>query len=271
MKHSLGYNSLFLAIVTGLTLSLSACGGGCGDSDSSGGDAGGSTTNSSAGTTPTTPTTPTNPTTTPTNPTNPTTTTPITPTNPTTTPTNPTTSTSAPTEEQKKEMLKTINKVRSQSRQCLKTNKTFNATNELKWSDTLEKATKKFADDMVKNNYYDYFGSDPHLQPDTSKPAPWKQADALTFEDRKEKFGYRIDELALENLGFAGSPTSTVAIPLASAMDYAYNGADGWLQSKKGHCENIMDSRVDEYALSYAYNAKNNTYYFVQMFGKRKP
>ncbi len=267
MKSSLIYNPLVLAVITSLALSLTACGGG--GSSSSSGNSNHSETNSSGET-------------------------PIVNTG------NKTTLELSPADlkvkgcssfndkKSREKILKQLNKIRAQSRTCYKKDKSeklvkslFKSAPALKWSDTLEKSTKKFANDMAENNYYNYFGTTAHLQPDTSKPKPWLIKDAITLDDRKYEFKYliksQIDKTTnkLIKQGVAGIVSENLAWSqynpsLDSAVDMAYyggGGSPGWLKSTHGHCENIMDPQVEDFAVTCAYNASTQEYYFVQMFG----
>ncbi len=234
MKISLIYNPIFLAVVTGLALSLSACGGGGGS-----GSSGDNTVNKQK--------------------------------KEKNTPTVPAKKTSTSSGEKgcgsltKEEMLKKVNELRNQSRFCHKEKKNFSATHALKWNNTLEKSTKKFANDMAKHDYYNYFGGDAHVQPDTSKPKPWKIKDAITFNDRSTEFGYFVPEKIVgtggENLARS---ISDKRLNVKTAVDTAY---DDWLKSTHGHCESIMEPKFEDFAMSCSYNAKTHRYYFVQMFG----
>ncbi len=255
MKSSLIYNPLVLAVITGLALSLSACGGGSGSSggsenhdktDSSGNNGGGKVTKVDTyenvklelspadlkvvG------------------------------------------CSSFNKKEAQKKILKQLNTIRAQSITCLKTNKKFNATHPLKWSDTLEKSTRKFAYDMANHDYYDYFGTNAHLQPDTSKAKPWKIKDAITFDDRAKEFEYLNPKetagFTRENLAWSKNPNKP---DIQTAVNTAYYGdgvsSVGWLKSTHGHCESIMSPEVEDFAMTCAYNPKTNKYYFVQTFG----
>ncbi len=175
----------------------------------------------------------------------------------------------------KEEMLKKVNELRNQARYCYKEKKVFSATNPLEWSDTLEKSTRKFAYDMANHDYYNYFGKNAHLQPNTSKRkvnGKWKIEDAISFTCRTQEFDYlvpdKIGGLARENLAWSINSESP---SVQTAVDTAYYGDgisnDGWLKSKHGHCEAIMNPVVEDFAMSCAYNAKTNKYYFVQLFG----
>ncbi len=253
MKTSLNYNSLILAVATSLALSLSACGGG----SSSSGDTGVPKTKKEK----------------PSNPTKKDIDKKVAPVVPPKTP-----STSSGEKGcgsfSKTEMLQKVNELRSQSRMCYQTNKRFNATHAVKWNKTLEKSTKKFAYDMANNSYYNYFGGDAHLQPDTSKPKPWKIKDAITFNKRSQQFGYlvpsKVGGLVRENLAWSQNGKKP---DIKTAVKTAYYGdgvtSKGWLKSTHGHCETIMNPIVEDFAMSCAYNAKTNKYYFVQMFGVR--
>ncbi len=222
------YNPTIIALVTGLALSLTACGGG--SSGSSGGGNSGNDEESSSSS-------------------------------------NGAVSNSTGCSSLTKEMfLKRINELRSKSRICHQTGKTFVSAPAVHWNNKLNNATSDFARDMEVHNYYDYFGiGDAHKQPNTKKSTNedgrYNIDDALTVEDRVDLAGYK--GIPAENLGIV---FSTVDFSANKALDVVINQ---WLKSKEGHCEAIMNPKLKDFAMSCGYNHSSNktSYHFVQMFG----
>ncbi len=290
------YNPLIIALITGLALSLTACGGGSsgssgndgssnsssqGNSDSAGngnsssGNQGnsGSTGNGNSG-------------------------------SGNSGSSGSSANTGCPTIDQayKDAMLKKVNKLRSKGRYCFKNGvKTWkNPAPELKWNAKLETGTTKFANDMATYDYYNYFKEiypkykklsaedynklplakhikqedlNGHLQPDTSKAKvndQYRLEDAITFSQRVGETNYidpTKDAVAGENIAWShNSSYPSFEMALKTAY-YGSKNSTGWLQSHKGHCETLMDSAYQDFAMSCSYNKDTGKYYFVQLFG----
>ncbi len=168
-----------------------------------------------------------------------------------------------------KQLLARINKIRSQGRFCYSNGKTwYPAAPAVKWSKELEQSSKKFAEDMAKHDYYNYFGSNAHIQPDTSKPkVNGKYTGTITLQDRVLNAQYlvqrKIGGSAGENLAWSINRDNT---DVNTALNTAYKD---WLSSRHQHCETIMRANWKDFAMSGAYNKDTHKYYFVQTFGER--
>ncbi len=169
------------------------------------------------------------------------------------------------TQAYKTAMIKKINEIRSKSRVCHKTNKNYAAAPAIQWNDLLAKSTSRFAREMGTYGYYDYFGKDAHLQPDTSQPnadGSYDESKAIDINKRISYSGYKGS--VGENLAY--SPKGNAA-SFNAAIDEIFYGDQGWLNSKRGHCETIMNPDIKDFAMSCGYNKEKDSYYFVQMFG----
>lgn len=136
-------------------------------------------------------------------------------------------------------MLQAVNAARATARQCQ--GKDFAAAPALAWNGLLGKAARAHAQDMAAHNYFD------HVSPD-----------GKTLKNRAEAAGYTGWKRLGENIAAGYSDTE-----IAEAMA-------GWLASKTGHCEALMDPAYKEVGFGYA-PATGGQYsaYWVQDFGSR--
>ncbi len=167
-------------------------------------------------------------------------------------------------------ILQRINKIRQSGRFCYKKNYNSNKITKtwyepasaVQWNEQLAIATNDFAKDMATNSYYNYFGTNAHLQPDTKKKdskGRYQLKDAITLADRLNASGYKHH--VYENMGYQYDS-------LDHSVDTAFDRSiEAWLASKHGHCDNIMRATVKDFAMGCGYNAESGKYYFTQLFG----
>ncbi len=167
-------------------------------------------------------------------------------------------------------ILQRINKIRQSGRFCYKqsykgdkiTKTWYEPASAVQWNEQLAIATKHFAEDMATHDYYNYFGTDAHLQPNTSKKdsnGRYQLKDAITLLDRVNASGYKHH--IYENMGYQYDS-------LDHSVDTAFDRSiEAWLASKHGHCDTIMLATMKDFAMGCGYNAASGKYYFTQLFG----
>jgi uncharacterized protein YkwD len=132
-------------------------------------------------------------------------------------------------EDIKSAMLEEVNKIRAEGCKCGSDDKP--PVHPLEWSEQLEKAASKHADDMLRNNYFSHTGSDKSV-----------------VDDRVENTGYQWTAIG-ENI--------------AKGQKNAEDVVAGWKNSP-GHCSNIMDAGFAEMG------AAHKGSYWVLVFANRR-
>jgi len=113
------------------------------------------------------------------------------------------------------ELLNLVNQARSAGRTCGSTY--YPPVDSLKWSSTVESASRIHSDDMYRNNFFSHTGSD-----------------GSSVGDRLERVSYNWSSYG-ENIAKGYTSEQSVI--------------DAWLESP-GHCANIMRSYFTEMGLS---------------------
>lgn len=127
-------------------------------------------------------------------------------------------------------ILALVNEARAQGRRCGRTRYAPSAP--LSPSPLLERAAQRHAVDMARNRYFE------HTAQDGSEP-----------KDRVARAGYR-PALTGENIAYGPTTAEEVVA--------------GWLASP-GHCENIMEPRLEEMGIAWAVDRRNGAIYWVQV------
>lgn len=127
-----------------------------------------------------------------------------------------------------------VNRRRASAQSC-GSRGTFAAAMPLRWNDTLFRAAAGHARDMVTGNFFSHTGSN-----------------GSTVGDRITAIGYAWASVA-ENIA-AGQPTVTRVV-------------DAWMGSD-GHCANVMNPAMEEFAVACVYNTTNKANYWVMELGK---
>ncbi|MEX8492629.1 CAP domain-containing protein [Sphaerotilus sp.] len=122
-----------------------------------------------------------------------------------------------------------VNRRRASAQSC-GSRGNFAAAGSLRWNDTLLRVAAAHANDMVTNNFFSHTGSS-----------------GSTISDRINAIGYPWASVA-ENIA-AGQPT------VARVVD-AWMGSDG-------HCANLMNPAMEEFAVACVYNTANRSNYWV--------
>ncbi|WP_310460944.1 CAP domain-containing protein [Sphaerotilus sp.] len=111
----------------------------------------------------------------------------------------------------------------------------FAAASGLRWNGTLFRAAAAHAIDLVTNNFFAHTGSN-----------------GSTVSDRINAIGYSWASVG-ENIA-AGQPTVTRVV-------------DAWMGSD-GHCANLMNPAMEEFAVACVYNTANRSNYWVMELAK---
>lgn len=127
-----------------------------------------------------------------------------------------------------------VNRRRASAQSC-GSRGSFAATGGLRWNDTLLRVATAHADDMVTHNFFSHTGSS-----------------GSTISDRINAIGYAWASVG-ENIA-AGQPT------VARVVD-AWMGSDG-------HCANLMNPAMEEFAVACVYNTVNRSNYWVMDLAK---
>ena len=112
---------------------------------------------------------------------------------------------------------------------------TFAATGSLRWNDTLFRAAAQHSQDMVAHQFFSHTGSD-----------------GSGIGTRVSAVGYAWASVA-ENIA-AGQPTVTRVV-------------DAWMGSD-GHCANLMNPAMQEFAVACVYNNSNRPNYWAMALAK---
>ena len=144
--------------------------------------------------------------------------------------------------------LNTINKVRSQERNC-GSRGNFTSVPALRWSNALYKAASEHSNDMSKSNCFSHKGS----QSATDWTANVQHlSGGSSFRERIENNGYKKWKNIAENMAM-GSP----ALDMVMAQ---------WLASD-GHCANIMNPDFTDVGIAHAkQEGSQRLYYWTQTF-----
>lgn len=127
-----------------------------------------------------------------------------------------------------------VNRRRASAQSC-GSRGAFAAAMPLRWNDTLFRAAAGHARDMVAGNFFSHTGSN-----------------GSTVGERINAIGYAWASVA-ENIA-AGQPTVTRVV-------------DAWMGSD-GHCANVMNPVMEEFAVACVYNTTNKANYWVMELGK---
>lgn len=127
-----------------------------------------------------------------------------------------------------------VNRRRASAQSC-GSRGSFAAAGSLRWNDTLLRAATAHANDMMSNNFFGHTGSN-----------------GSTISDRINTIGYAWASVG-ENIA-AGQPT------VARVVD-AWMGSDG-------HCANLMNPAMEEFAVACVYNTVNRSNYWVMDLAK---
>ncbi|WP_338415807.1 CAP domain-containing protein [uncultured Sphaerotilus sp.] len=127
-----------------------------------------------------------------------------------------------------------VNRRRASTQSC-GSRGNFAAAGGLRWNDTLFRAAAAHANDMVTNNFFAHIGSK-----------------GSSISDRINAIGYSWASVG-ENIA-AGQPT------VARVVD-AWMGSDG-------HCANLMNPVMEEFAVACVYNTTNRSNYWVMDLAK---
>jgi len=131
-------------------------------------------------------------------------------------------------------MVAEVNRRRASAQSC-GTRGNFAAAGSLRWNDALFSAAAVHANDMVTNNFFSHTGSN-----------------GSTISDRINAIGYAWASVG-ENIA-AGQPTVTRVV-------------DAWMGSD-GHCANLMNPAMEEFAVACVYNTTNRSNYWVMDLAK---
>ena len=126
-------------------------------------------------------------------------------------------------------VLKLVNAARTGGRRCGRHR--FAPTAPLKASPMLDEAARRHARDMARHQYFD------HTARDGSQP-----------KQRLARLGYR-SRLTGENIAYGPESAEEVVA--------------GWLASP-GHCENIMEPRIQEMGIGFVADDVRGAIYWVQ-------
>lgn len=127
-----------------------------------------------------------------------------------------------------------VNRRRASAQSC-GSRGAFAAASSLRWHDTLFRAAAGHAGDMVANHFFAHTGSN-----------------GSTVSARINASGYSWASAA-ENIA-AGQPTITRVV-------------DAWMGSD-GHCANLMNPVMEEFAVACVYNTANKSNYWVMALAK---
>lgn len=127
-----------------------------------------------------------------------------------------------------------VNRRRASAQSC-GSRGAFAATSSLRWSDTLFRVAAAHANDMVTNNFFAHTGSN-----------------GSTVSARINAIGYAWASVG-ENIA-AGQPTVSRVV-------------DAWMGSD-GHCANLMNPAMEEFAVACVYNTANRSNYWVMDLAK---
>ena len=127
-----------------------------------------------------------------------------------------------------------VNRRRASAQSC-GSRGAFAAAGGLRWNDTLFRAAAAHANDMVVSNFFAHTGSN-----------------GSTISARINAIGYAWASVG-ENIA-AGQPT------VARVVD-AWMGSDG-------HCANLMNPAMEEFAVACVYNTGNRSNYWVMDLAK---
>lgn len=127
-----------------------------------------------------------------------------------------------------------VNRRRASARSC-GSRGTFAAAGALRWSGVLLGVAASHAREMVANGYFSHVG-----------------ANGSSVSDRIAAAGYSWAGAA-ENIA-AGQPTVTRVV-------------DAWMSSD-GHCANVMNPAMEEFAVACVYNTGNRSNYWVMDLAK---
>jgi uncharacterized protein YkwD len=127
-----------------------------------------------------------------------------------------------------------VNRRRASAQSC-GSRGAFAAAGGLRWNDTLFRAAAAHANDMVVSNFFAHTGSN-----------------GSTVSARINAIGYAWASVS-ENIA-AGQPT------VARVVD-AWMGSDG-------HCANLMNPAMEEFAVACVYNTGNRSNYWVMDLAK---
>ncbi len=151
----------------------------------------------------------------------------------------------------KQAYLEAINVARGNIQDC-GSNGVFDATEPVRWSDALYKASYEHSYDLANSNTFSHTGSNTRYDI-TAQELSLNQGS--TLNQRLDYNGYTNWRTIGENIA-AGYSTVQVAI-------------DVWLQSD-GHCANLMNPNFTEVGLSVFYKAGSTyKYYWTQNLGAR--
>jgi len=131
-------------------------------------------------------------------------------------------------------MVAEVNRRRASAQSC-GSRGNFAAAGNLRWNDALFNAAAVHANDMVANNFFSHTGSN-----------------GSTISDRINAIGYAWASVG-ENIA-AGQPTVTRVV-------------DAWMGSD-GHCANLMNPVMEEFAVACVYNTTNRSNYWVMDLAK---
>ncbi|NYG35176.1 CAP domain-containing protein [Sphaerotilus montanus] len=127
-----------------------------------------------------------------------------------------------------------VNRRRASAQSC-GSRGTFAAAGSLRWNDVLFRAAAAHANDMVTGNFFAHTGSN-----------------GSAISDRINAIGYSWASVG-ENIA-AGQPTVTRVV-------------DAWMGSD-GHCANLMNPVMEEFAVACVYNTTNRSNYWVMDLAK---
>lgn len=137
------------------------------------------------------------------------------------------------------QMLEAVNAARATARKCQ--GRDFPSAPALTWNGLLGQAARAHAQDMAARDYFD------HVSPE-----------GVDLKARVEKAGYAGWRTLGENIA-AGFSDSQIPEVMA-----------GWLGSKTGHCEALMNPEFTEVGFGYAPSTGGKySAYWVQDFGSR--
>jgi uncharacterized protein YkwD len=127
-----------------------------------------------------------------------------------------------------------VNRRRASAQSCGSRGK-FASSGAVRWNDTLFRVAAAHANDMVSNDFFAHTGSN-----------------GSTISDRINAIGYAWASVG-ENIA-AGQPTVVRVV-------------DAWMGSD-GHCANLMNPAMEEFAVACVYNTSNRSNYWVMDLAK---